>query len=103
MLAEIVEDLVKDTKLCIVAPAIDVGGLDIEDFFSESFGNELRDAGFVGAAGSSDDGGVGGFPVRNGFEDAIEMVNFGVAMLNFPRDKPGAENASIADHLFLTD
>jgi hypothetical protein len=31
------------------------------------------------------------------------VVDFGVAMLNFPRDESGAENASIADHLFLTD
>jgi hypothetical protein len=29
------------------------------------------------------------------------VVDFGVAMLNFPRDEPGAENASIADHLVL--
>jgi len=36
-------------------------------------------------------------------EDAREMVDFGVAMLNFPRDEPGAENASIADHLCLID
>jgi hypothetical protein len=26
------------------------------------------------------------------------MVDFGVAMLNFPRNEPGAENTSIADH-----
>jgi hypothetical protein len=31
------------------------------------------------------------------------VVDFGVAMLNFPRDEPGAENASIADHLLLFD
>jgi len=31
------------------------------------------------------------------------VVDFGVAMLNFPRDEPGAENASIADHLYLID
>ena len=100
--AEIVEDLVQGTKPGIVAPAVDVGGLDIEDFFSESFGDELRDTGLPRSAGSSDDGGVGGFPVRNGFENAIEVVNFGVAMLDFARDEPGTEDASIADHLFLT-
>jgi hypothetical protein len=31
------------------------------------------------------------------------VVNLGVAMLNFPRDEPGAENASIADHRCLID
>jgi hypothetical protein len=31
------------------------------------------------------------------------VVDFGVAMLNFPRNEPGPENASIADHLLLLD
>jgi hypothetical protein len=31
------------------------------------------------------------------------VVDFGVAMLNFPRNEPGPEYASIADHLYLTD
>jgi hypothetical protein len=31
------------------------------------------------------------------------VVDFGVAMLNFPRDEPGAENASILNHLILID
>ena len=30
-----------------------------------------------------------------------KVVDFGVAMLNFPWDEPGAENASIADHMNL--
>jgi hypothetical protein len=80
-----------------------VGGLDVEDPFAEPFGDELRDAGLPSAAGSGDDGRVGGFPVRNGLEDAGEVVDFGIAMLNFPRDESGAENASIADHPSLTD
>jgi hypothetical protein len=63
----------------------------------------VRDAGLAGAAGPGDDGGVGGFPVRDGLENAGEMVDFGVAMLNFPRNEPGSENASIADHLYLVD
>ena len=101
--AEVVEDLVERPESGVVAPAVDVGGLDVEDLFSESFGDELRDARLAGAAGSSDDGRVGGFTVRDGLENAREMVDFGVAMLNFPRDEPGAENASIADHLLLLD
>ena len=72
--AEIVEDLVEGTKPCVVAPAVGVGGLDIEDFFSKSFGDELRDAGFAGAAGPGDDGGVGRLSVRDRFEDAIELL-----------------------------
>jgi len=63
----------------------------------------LRDARLAGAAGASHDSRVGGFTVRNGLKDAREVVDFGVAMLNFPRDKPGAENASIADHMNLID
>jgi hypothetical protein len=31
------------------------------------------------------------------------VVDFGVAMLDFSRDEPGAENASIAYHLLLAD
>jgi hypothetical protein len=31
------------------------------------------------------------------------VVDLGVALLNFPRDESGAENASIADHTFLTE
>jgi hypothetical protein len=31
------------------------------------------------------------------------MVDFGVAMLNFSRNEPGTENASIADHLYLVN
>jgi hypothetical protein len=31
------------------------------------------------------------------------VIDFGVAMLNFPRDEPGPENASIADHLVLQE
>jgi hypothetical protein len=31
------------------------------------------------------------------------VVDFGVAMLDFSRDEPGAEDASIADHLYLID
>jgi hypothetical protein len=30
------------------------------------------------------------------------VVDFGVAMLDFPRDEPGPEDASIADHVDLS-
>ena len=101
--AEVVEDLVERPEPGVVAPAVDVGRFDVEDLFPESFGDELRDAGLTGTAGPGDNGRVGGFPVRNWFENAGEVVDFGVAMLNFPRDEPGPENASIADHLWLID
>jgi len=101
--AEVVEDLVERPESGVVAPAVDVGGLDVEDLFPESFGDELRDTRLAGAAGPGDDGRVGGFAVCDGLEDAGEVVDFGVAMLNFPRDEPGAEDASIADHLSLSD
>ena len=102
-LVDFVEDLVERPESGVVTPAVDVGGLDVEDFFPEPFGDELRNAGLAGAAGPGDDGGVRGFPVRDGLEDAGEMIDFGVAMLNFPRDEPGPENTSIADHLILTE
>ena len=63
----------------------------------------MRDARLAGAAGSGDDGRVGGLSVRDGLENAREVVDFGVAMLDFPRDEPGAKDASIADHLCLID
>jgi hypothetical protein len=96
--AELVEDLIERPESGVVAPAVDLGGLDVEDLFAESFGDELRDAGLAGAAGPSNDSRVGGFPVRDWLEDAGEVVDFGVAMLNFPRDESGVENPSIADH-----
>jgi hypothetical protein len=101
--AEIVEDLVECSEAGIVPPAVHVGGLDVEDFLTKAFGDELRDTGLARPAGPGDDGGVGGFAVRDGFEDAGEMVNFGVTMLDFARDESSPENASIADHLLLTD
>jgi len=101
--AEVVEDLVERPKSGVVTPAVDVGGLNVEDFFPESFGDELRDARFAGAAGSGDNSGVGGLAVRDWFEDAGEVIDFGVAMLNFARNEPGTKNASIADHLYLVD
>jgi hypothetical protein len=60
--AEIVEDLVDRPEVGVVPPAVDVGGLDIEDCFPESFGNQLRDTGFVDAGRAGKDGGVSGFP-----------------------------------------
>jgi hypothetical protein len=63
----------------------------------------VRDAGLASAAGAGDDGRVGRFPVRNGLENAGEVVDFGVAMLNFPGDEPGAENTSIANHFYSID
>jgi len=100
---EIVEDLVECSEAGIVPPAVHVGGLDVEDFLTKAFGDELRDTGLARPAGPGDDGGVGGFAVRDGFEDAGEMVNLGVTMLDFARDESSPENASIADHLLLTD
>ncbi len=101
--AEVVEDLIERSESGVVAPAVDVSGLDVEDLLSEPLGDELRDAGLAGAAGAGDDGGIGGFAVRDGIEDAGEVVYLGVAMLNFPRDEPGAEDASTANHALLTD
>ena len=72
--AEIVEDLVERSESGVVSPAVDVGGLDVEDFFSESFDDELRDTGFAGAAGPGNDGGVGWLSVRDGLENAKEVL-----------------------------
>jgi len=99
--AEVVEDLIERPESSVVPPAVDVGSLDVEDLFTQSFRNELRDARLPRPTGSGDDGGVGGFAVCDGLKDAREVVDFGVAMLNFPRDETGAEDASIADHLLL--
>lgn len=50
--AEVVEDLVERPESGIVAPAVVVGGLDVEDLFPEPFVTELRGAGLAGAVGS---------------------------------------------------
>ena len=101
--AEVVEDLVEHPESGVVAPAVDVGGLDVEDLFPEPFSDELRNAGLPRPAGSGDDGRVGGVSVHDGLEDAGEVIDFGVAMLDFMGDEPGSKNASIADHLFLAE
>jgi len=49
----------------IVAPAVDVGGFDIEDVFLEPFSDELLDEDFADPARAGGDGRVGGFTVRN--------------------------------------
>ena len=38
-----------------------------------------------------------------GLDDAREVVDFGVAMLDFPRDESGAKNVSIVNYLSLVD
>jgi hypothetical protein len=101
--AEVVEDLVERPKPGVVAPAIHIGTLNIQRFLTKAFSDEFRDAGFAGPAGSGDDSGVGGFAIRDWFEDAREVIDFGVAMLYFSRDESGPEDASIADHLSLID
>jgi hypothetical protein len=37
--------------------------------------------------------------IRDRFENAGEVVDLGVAMLDLSRDGSGTENASVADHL----
>ena len=73
--AEVVEDLVERAEPGVVAPAVDVGGLDVEDLFAEPFRDELRDTGLASAAGSGDDGCVGGFTVRDGSQYPIRKRN----------------------------
>ncbi|GCF15701.1 hypothetical protein Harman_36360 [Haloarcula mannanilytica] len=101
--AEVVENLVECSESGIVAPAIHIGTLNIQRFLTKAFSDEFRDSGFAGAAGSSYNGRIGRFAVCDRLENARKMIDLGVAMLNFPRDEPGAENASIADHLCLID
>lgn len=101
--AKVVEDLIECSESGVVAPAVDVGGFDVENLFAEPFGHELRDTGFPRPARSGYDGGVGRLAVRDRFENAGEMIDLLVAMLYFSWDKPSAEDASIANHLLLTD
>lgn len=101
--AEVVENLVERPESGVVTLAVDVGGLDVEHFFTQAFSDELRHIGLPRSARSGNNSRVGGFPVRDWFEDAGEVVDFGVAMLDFPRDESGPRNASIANHLYVVD
>jgi hypothetical protein len=98
---DIVENLVERAESGVVTPAVDVGCFDIEDLLSESFGDEFRDAGLANPAGTGDERRVGGVAVRDRFEDAREVVDFGIAMLNFPRNEASPEDTCIADHLLV--
>jgi hypothetical protein len=60
---------------------------NVEDFLPEPFSDKLRDTGLPRSAVPGDDGSIGGFPVRDGLEDAGEVVEFGVSMLDFSRDE----------------
>ena len=100
---EVVENLVERAEPGVVPPAVDEDSLDVEDFLTQAFGDELRDARLSRPAVSGDDGCIGRLSVRDGLEDAGEVVDFCVAMLNFPRDEPSPEDASIAYHLYLVD
>jgi len=101
--AELVENLVECAESRVVPPAVDVGCLDVENLLAKALGDELRDTRLPGPAGSGDDGGVRWFTVRDWFEDAREVIDLGVPMLDFSRDKAGAEDASIADHSGLSE
>ncbi len=101
--AEVIEDLVECRKRSVVRPAVDVCCLHFEGFFTQSFRDKLRDTGLPGPAGSGDHGSLGGFTVCDWFEDAGEVVDLGVAMLDFLRDESGAEDAIITDYLLPAD
>jgi len=68
--AEVVEDLIERPESGVVAPAVDVGGLDVRtSSLSRSVTNFEMQV-FPVPLGPGDDGGVGGFAVRDWFEDA---------------------------------
>lgn len=98
---EIVEDLIDGAEAGVVAPAVNVGGFDVQNFFAKAFSDELRDTGFAAPAGTSDDSGIGRLAVRERSQDAGEMVDFGVAMFDLARNKSSTKDTSIADHIGL--
>jgi hypothetical protein len=98
-LAEVVEDGVQRPEAGVVAPAVDVGRIDVEGLLAEALGDELRDASLARPAGAGDDGGVGRLALGDGLEDAGEVVDLGVAMFDLAWDEPGTQHASIANHV----
>ena len=96
--AEVVENLIQRPESGVVTPAIHVSTLNIQHLLAKAFSNKFCDARLPRSAGVSYDGRVGGFSVRNRFEDAGKVVDLGVTMLNFSWDTPGTKDASIADH-----
>jgi len=87
-LPEVVENLIQRPEPGVVAPAVDVGRFDVEGLLPEAFGHELRDAGLAGAARPGHDSRLCWLTAREWFENAREVVDLGVAMLDFPGTNP---------------
>src|SRR6056297_1736650 len=85
----------------MVSPAIDVGRLDVKGFLAEPFGDELGHAGLTGPARPSHNGGIGWLSAGDRFEDAGEMIDLRITMLDFLRDEPSTEDTSITNHFVI--
>lgn len=78
--SKFVKNLVESTESSMVEPAIEVDALDDEEFLSEAFGDKLLDTGLAGTTRSGHDGGLLEIRLYDGFENAGEVIDFGVAM-----------------------
>ena len=99
--ADVIQDLVESSKSSMVPPAIDVGCLNVEGFLAESFGDELGHAGFACPTWAGYDSGIGGLTAGDRLEDAGEMIDLSVTMLDFLWDEPSTEDTSITNHLVI--
>jgi len=100
--AEVVEDPIERPESGVVAPAVDVGGLDVKDFFPEPFGDELRDAGLSVPLGPVTMAVSAGSPFVIGSR-TLERWLISASRCSTSRDEPGAKDASIANHLLVTE
>jgi len=97
--ANIVEDLVESSKSGVVAPAVDIGRLNIKGFFAESFCDELGHTGLPRTTGTGYDSSIGWLSAGDWLENTGEVIDLCITMLDFLGNEPSTEDASISDHV----
>lgn len=83
----------------VVLPAVDVLGIEIDNFTTELVGSVAGDAGLAGAAGAVEEGRFGVITVEDGLKGAGEGVDFAVYVAVVSGHKLRMERACVGDHL----
>lgn len=83
----------------VVSPAVDVLAADVGELGTELVDGVPGDAGLPDPGGTGQERSLGGEPAGNGIENAGEVVDLGLAVLDLPRDELVAEYAGVPDHV----